>query len=131
MSVLLVVSSGMILLSIVYLVGNSPPLKSHSWMNSRRVQYLLLPVCIAPASLVARFLQAKSKGLGFGTAEVIWGAAATNHRLLFTAFPALVLSEWIVGAALTAAVLNWFQFAAVSAALLVSVYRMQTGKDDW
>ena len=131
MTVLLLVSSGMILLSTVYLVGDAQPSGSGSWMNSPRVHYLLFPVCIAPASLVARFLQAKSKGAGFGTTEVIWGAAATNHRLLFTAFPALVLSEWIVSSAVTAAVLDWFQFAAVSAALLVSVYRMQTGRDDW
>lgn len=131
MTVLLLASSGMILLSTVYLVGDMPSPGSASWMNSTRVQYVLLPVCMAPATLVARFLQAKSNHAVFGSAEVIWGAAATNHRLLFIAFPALIFSEWVVSSVVTAAVLDWFQFATVSAALLVSVYRVQTGRDDW
>lgn len=130
-TVLLLVSSGMILVLSVFLVGDTMSAKSGSWMISTRTNYLLFPACVALASLVARRLQAKSCAAHFSSAEVLWGVAATNHRLLFTGIPALILAEWIVSSAATAAVLDPFQLTTLGAALMLSVYRMQTGRDDW
>ena len=119
------------LLSCLFLLDPMLPSTSARWSASLRISYLLAPSVVTLSNLIARELQAWPYLSRPGPSDVIYGAIASSHRLLYIGFPAAGFAEWVCGAGGAAMILDPLQVVTLIAALVLLTYRMTTGKDDW
>lgn len=120
----------MSLLSCLYLLESILSPRSAQWTTSLRVAYLFIPILMTFSSLLARCVSTQSLKVNMASADILYGAVASSHRLLHAGFPAAIIAEWAARSEAAVAILDPLQIVVLSVALILSTYRLTTGRDD-
>lgn len=136
---LLVVSCALIVLSCVMLVESFSSSSGLSeWFTPLRIASLIIPAFTTLADLAAMYLHAEQRTkyatqqyAGLKPNEIVYGTAATTHRLLYAVFPVSTLLGWVLSSSQSTMLLDSFQLTIAGVAVLIPAYLIQTGNDDW
>ncbi|KAF9728535.1 sodium calcium [Paraphaeosphaeria minitans] len=130
-TVTLLLSCGASLVSCFQLVNSISPDNISGWTSPLRVGYLIAPFFTSASGLGATFLHRRGCTTPLNSGQVVCGAIMSTTQLLCLILPATILTRWIVSLGQGTAFLDPFQIALLGGAVILPMYFIQTGGDDW
>jgi hypothetical protein len=130
-TIILLLSCGASLGSCFYLVTSISPGDATSWKSPLHVGYLITPCFTTAAGLSAMYLHGRGCTPKLDPAQVVNGAVASTSRLLYFILPISTLTSWTAHSGQEIMTLTGAQIAMLSVFVLLPVYVIHTGYDDW
>ncbi|KAF9730146.1 Vacuolar calcium ion transporter 2, partial [Paraphaeosphaeria minitans] len=130
-TVTLLLSCGASFASCFQLVSSISPDNTSGWTSPLRVGYLIAPLFATASGLGAVFLHRRGCKIPLNSGQLVCGAIMSTSQLLCLVLPAAIVTRWIVNLGQGTAFLDAFQIALLAGAVLLPMYFIQTGGDDW
>ncbi|KAF1952097.1 hypothetical protein CC80DRAFT_552849 [Byssothecium circinans] len=130
-AVILLLSCSATLGSCFYLVTSISPSDVTSWKSPLHVGYLIAPCFTTVAGVSTTYLHGRGCTSTLDPAQIVYGAVISAPRLLYLGLPIAVVLSWTSGSGQEVVLLTSFQIVLVGVVVLLPIYIMQTGCDDW
>jgi hypothetical protein len=130
-AVLLLLTCSANLSSCIQLVGSLAPDDATTWQSPLRLGYVFVPISTGVAGLIAMQLHNQWCVSVLEPGQVMYNAALSTFHLLYFTLPAFVLARWTTAPTQPIEFLGGFQVAILGITMLLPLYAMHTGSDNW
>jgi hypothetical protein len=130
-TITLLLSCGASLGSCFHLFSSDLPDDVTSWRSPLHVGYIIAPFITTAAGIGATYLHSLWYTCAFDVGQVVAGALKSTYSFVYFVLPTSILTEWLIQAGQDGAILTSFQLAVLGIAVLLPLYTIHTGSDDW
>lgn len=129
--VILLLSCGAAFGSCVQMLGSLAPNETVSLQSPLHAGYIFFPISTSAAGVIAVQLHGGWHRSSRGFDSIFCGAVMSTFHLLCFVLPAFVLARWATTSTQSIGFLDGYQVGLLAVVVLLPVYAIQTGGDDW